>query len=47
MRVLPLLWLSGAVGAALWEVVNPVIGVLGFVAVWAIAFVFALRANRL
>lgn len=47
MRALPLLWLSAGVGAVLWETVNPVVGVLGFVAVWAIAFVFALRANRL
>lgn len=47
MRVLPLLWLSGAVGAVLWDRVNPVVGVLGFVAVWAVAFFLALRANRL
>lgn len=47
MRALPLLWLSGGLGAVLWEMVNPVVGVIGFVAVWVIAFVFALRANRL
>jgi hypothetical protein len=47
VRVLPMLWFSLGVAAVLDQTVGTWAGIVGFVAVWIVGYLLAVKAGRL